>query len=54
MGLKEILAGHQQATLERRQAQEGVLVVQDTTFLHYGTLSPKTGVGTVKERTREE
>jgi len=54
MGLKEILSGHQQATLERLQAQEVVLLVQDTTFLNYGTLSPKTGVGTVKERRREE
>jgi IS4 transposase len=54
VGLKEILAGHQHATLERLQAQEVVLLVQDTTFLNYGTLRPKKGVGTVKERTREE
>jgi len=54
VGLKEILSGHQQATLERLQAQEVVLLVQDTTFLNYGTLRPKTGVGTVKDRTREE
>jgi IS4 transposase len=54
VGLKEILAGHQHATLERLQRQEVVLLVQDTTFLNYGTLRPKTGVGTVKERTREE
>src|SRR5215813_3983054 len=54
VGRKELLAGHQQATLERRQAQEVVLVGQDTTCLNYGTLRPKTGVGTVKERTREE
>jgi IS4 transposase len=54
VGLKEILAGHQHATLERLQAQEVVLLVQDTTFLNYGTLRPKTGVGTVKERIREE
>src|SRR5262245_26179740 len=54
VGLKEILSGHQHATLERLQAQEVVLLVQDTTFLNYGTLRPKTGVGTVKERMREE
>lgn len=54
VGLKEILSGHQHATLERLQAQEVVLLVQDTTFLNYGTLRPKKGVGTVKERTREE
>jgi len=54
VGLKEILAGHQHATLERLQAQEVILLVQDTTFLNYGTLRPKTGVGTVKERLREE
>lgn len=54
VGLKEILSGHQHATLERLQAQKVVLLVQDTTFLNYGTLCPKTGVGTVKDRTREE
>jgi hypothetical protein len=54
VGLKEILAGHQHATLERLQAQEVVLLVQDTTFLNYGTLQPKPGVGTVKDRAREE
>jgi transposase-like protein/transposase Tn5 family protein len=54
VGLKEILTGHQHATLERLQTQEVVLLVQDTTFLNYGTLRPKIGVGTVKERTREE
>jgi hypothetical protein len=54
VSLKEILSGHQHATLERLQAQEVVLLVQDTTFLNYGTLRPKTGVGTVKERMREE
>src|SRR3989442_1705472 len=52
VGLKEILAGHQHATLERLQAQEVVLLVQDTTFLNYGTLRPKKGVGTVKDRPR--
>ena len=54
VGRKEILAGHQHATLARLQAHEVVLLVQDTTFLNYGTLRPKTGVGTVKERRREE
>src|SRR3954469_2266717 len=47
-GLKEILGGHQHATLERLQGQEVVLLVQDTTFLNYGTLRPQTGMGTVK------
>src|SRR5919109_5265783 len=54
VSLTEILSGHQHATLERLQAQEVVLLVQDTTFLNYGTLRPKKGVGTVKERMREE
>ena len=54
VGLQEILAGHQHATLERLQGQAVVLLVQDTTFLNYGTLRPKIGVGTVKERMREE
>jgi hypothetical protein len=30
------------------------LLVQDTSFLNYGTLQPKAGMGTVKERTCEE
>jgi hypothetical protein len=54
VGLTEILSGHQHATLERVQAQAVVLLVQDTTFLNYGTLQPKAGVGTVKEKAREE
>jgi hypothetical protein len=54
VGLKEILAGHQHATLERLQAQEVVLLGQDPTFLNYGPLRPERGVGTVKDRTREE
>jgi IS4 transposase len=54
VGLPEILSGHQQATLERIQAQGVVLLVQDTTFLNYGTLQPKKGVGTVKVKVREE
>jgi hypothetical protein len=54
VGLKEILSGHPPATLERLQAQEVVLLGQDTTFLNYGTLGPKKGVGTVKDKLREE
>jgi hypothetical protein len=34
--------------------QEVALLVQDTSFLNYGPLQPKAGMGTVKERTREE
>lgn len=30
------------------------LLVQDTSFLNYGTLTPRVGMGTVKERSREE
>jgi hypothetical protein len=51
---KEILSGHQRATQARVQAQAVVLLVQDTTFLNDGTLHPREGVGTVKERLREE
>ena len=54
VGFAEILSGHKQATVERLQAQEVILSVQDTTFLNYGTLYPKEGVGTVKDRPREE
>jgi hypothetical protein len=54
VGFEEILSGHRQATLERIRAQEVALLVQDTSFLNYGTLQPKTGVGTVKERVRDE
>jgi hypothetical protein len=54
IGVQEILSGHIQATLQRRRAQEVVLRVQDTTFLHYGTTHPKAGMGTVKSKTREE
>ena len=43
VGLAEILSGHQQATLERLKAQPVALLVQDTTFLNYGTLHPKPG-----------
>jgi hypothetical protein len=54
IGVQEILSGHTQATLQRIRAQEVVLLVQDTTFLDYGTTHPKAGMGTVKIKTREE
>ena len=54
IGVPEILSGHTRATLERIRTQEVVLLVQDTTFLHYGTTQPKAGMGTVKIKTREE
>lgn len=54
VGFEEILSGHQQATLERIRAQEVALLVQDTSFLNYGTLQPKVGRGTVKETVRDE
>jgi hypothetical protein len=54
VGLKEILSGHQHATLERIQAQAVALVVQDTTFLNSGTPQPQAGVGTGQEKVREE
>jgi transposase Tn5 family protein/transposase-like protein len=54
VGFAEILSGHRQATLERLRAQEVALLVQDTSFLNYGTLQPKVGMGTVKERVRDE
>jgi hypothetical protein len=54
VGFVEILTGHKAATLERVRAQEVALLVQDTSFLNYGTLQPRAGMGTVKERTREE
>jgi hypothetical protein len=47
-------SGHIRATLERIRTQEVVLLVQDTTFLHYGTTQPKAGMGTVKIKTRDE
>jgi hypothetical protein len=52
--VQEILSGHTHATQERIRAQEVVLLVQDTTFLHDGTTQPKAGMGTVKSKTREE
>jgi Transposase DNA-binding len=54
VGLTEILSGHQHATLERVQAEEVVLLVQDTTFLNYGTLQGNKGVGTIQGKSREE
>ncbi len=54
VGCEEILSGHKQATLERLRTHEVALLVQDTSFLNYGTLQPKTGMGTVKERVRDE
>jgi len=54
VGLTEILSGHQHATLERVQAEAVVLLVQNTTFLNYGTLQAKKGVGTVQVKSRQE
>jgi hypothetical protein len=54
VGFAEILSGHKEATLERLRRQEVALLVQDTSFLNYGTLQAKEGVGTVKERTCDE
>lgn len=48
------MSGHTHATLERIRTQEVVLLVQDTTFLNYGTTQPKAGMGTVKLKTRAE
>jgi Transposase DNA-binding len=54
MGAQEMLSGPQRATLERMRAQDVVLLVQDTTFLDYGTTQPKKGMGTVQSKVREE
>jgi hypothetical protein len=54
MSMQAILSGHKQATLERIQTQEVVLLVHDTTFLNYGTTQPKAGIGTMKVKKREE
>jgi hypothetical protein len=51
---QEMLSGHTHATLERIRAQAVVLLVQDTTFLDYGTTQPKQGMGTVKIKVRDE
>ena len=48
-----MLSGHKQATLARMQAQDVVLLVQDTTLLDSGTTQPKAGLGTVKVKKRE-
>ena len=53
MGCEEVLSGHKQATLEELRRQEGGLLVQDMSFLNYGTLPPKAGTGTVKEKVRK-
>jgi hypothetical protein len=53
IGVQEILSGHTHATLKRIRAQAVVLLVQDTTFLDYGTTHPKAGMGPVKINTRE-
>jgi Transposase DNA-binding/Transposase Tn5 dimerisation domain len=54
IGIQDILSGHTHATLERIRAQAVVLLVQDTTFLDYGTTQPKAGMGTVKIKVHEE
>jgi Transposase DNA-binding len=54
IGEQEMLSGHRHATLERIRAQEVVWLVQDTTFLNYGTTRQKPGMGTVKVKNREE
>jgi hypothetical protein len=54
IGAQGILTGHHHATLARIRAQEVVLLVQDTTFLDDGTTQPKSGMGTVKIKVREE
>ena len=43
VGCEEIRSGHKAATLERVPAQEVALLVQDTSFLNYGTLQPQVG-----------
>jgi hypothetical protein len=54
IGVPEILSGHTRATRERIRTQDVALLVQDTTFLNYGTMQPKVGMGTVKIKTRKE
>jgi hypothetical protein len=54
IGVQEIVSGHTHATRQRIRAQEVVLLVQDTTFLHDGTPPPQAGMGTVKSKPREE
>lgn len=54
IGMQAILAGHKQATRERIQTQDVVVLGQDTTFLNYGTTQPKAGMGIVKVKKRAE
>jgi hypothetical protein len=54
MGEQGMRSGHQHATLARIRAQEGVLLVPDTTFLDDGTTQPKSRMGTVQIKVREE
>jgi len=54
VGVAEILSGHKAATVERVRAQEVAWLVPDTSFLNYGTLKPKVGRGSVKEKGRDE
>jgi hypothetical protein len=54
VGVAEVLSGHKAATLDRLRTQEVALLVQDTSFLNYGTLKPKVGMGTVKKKVRDE
>jgi hypothetical protein len=54
IGVQEIWSGHTHATLERVRTQEGVLLGQDTTFLHDGTTQPKAGMDPAKSKTRAE
>jgi hypothetical protein len=49
-----MLSGHQHATRDRSRAQEVVVLVQDTAFLHDDTPRQKPGMGTVKGKSREE
>ena len=52
VGLDEILAGHQSASIERIGQQNMVLLAQDTTFLNFA-MEEATGLGTLK-RTQSE
>jgi hypothetical protein len=45
-----ILAGHQAATLDRLAAQKTVLLVQDTTSLHYACQAADSGLGKLGNR----
>jgi hypothetical protein len=54
MGEQAILSGHYHATLERIRAQDVVVSVPDPTLLDDGTTHPKSGMGTVKLKARDE